>query len=390
MPARLRGALYSIPLLALVACGGGGTGTSVNPTANDPKPTTFTANFDPTVGEVPLPNVLATAATTTTLAPTAGVPFTPDKALVWLNQREAGNTNAVSGVNAPFYMAFSGTIDAATLNAGTVKVFQCLPDSPTSPSSLENNTLGFRDVSAQFTYQVLASGKEIYVTPQVPMLPGARYLYVVTTGLQDTAGHPAAPSGLFKDLEYVKGGATSYATDTTNLADTSDPTNPAGALGAALEPIAANVVSSGQVAFSGYRKVMWDLIASAASDASGKGAYGAGPTGISSRSQIALLGRTITTSVGFTQPDPVGSPSTLAPLETLMYAWANNAGTFTAGNGSRVWDNTVHNFQVIGSSAVPSGNPGSLADIFAAAGAPSTGVGMVAWGSFESADIQVD
>ena len=384
MLARFRGALLPIPLVLLVACGGGSSTSSVNPTANDPKAATY-AKFDPTSSEIPLPNVLLTGAVTTTLTPTAGVPFTPDKALVWLNQKEAGGTQAVSGVNAPIYMAFSRTLDPTTVNPSNIKVFQVLPDT-TSSSSLENTTLGFRDVSAQFTYQVLPSGSEIYLMPQVPMLPGSRYLYVATTAVLDSSGNAIVPSGLFKDLEYVKGGATSYATDTTNLADTTDPTNPAGALGAILESIAGNVTVSSQIVLSGYRKVMWDLIANDTADVTGRTAQGAGPTGIASRSQIALLGRTITTGVGFTKPDPVGSPSTLAPLETLMYAWANNAGYFSTG-ASRTWDNTAHNFQIIGTSAVPSG-AGSVAAIFGTI--PHSSVGLVAWGSFESADIQVD
>lgn len=395
MPARFRGALLASPLLLLLACGGGSSSSSVNPTANDPKSNTsaVSADFDPSTGNIPLPNVLLTAAATTTLTPVAGTPFTPDKALVWLNQQEAGGTHAVSGVNAPIYMSFSGTVDPTTVNASTVKVFQVLPDAPTNPSSTENGTLGFRDVSAQFTYQMLPSGKEVYLMPQVPLLPGSRYLYVATTGVHDTNGLAIGSSLVFGIEKYVKGGATSYATDTTNLGDLTDPTNPAAVLGQAtatqLESIAGNVTVSTQIAFSGYRKVMWDLIANGSSDVSGQTAYGAGPTGITSRAQIAVLGRMITTATGYTKPDPVGSPSTLAPLETLMYAWANNASYFST-SASRTWNNGVSNFQIIASSAVPSGNPGSLADIFTAAGAPSTGVGMIAWGSFESADIQVD
>lgn len=405
MPARFRGALLASPLLLLLACGGGSSSSSVNPTANDPtsNASAVSADFDPSTGNIPLPNVLLTAAATATLTPTAGTPFTPDKALVWLNQQEAGGTHAVSGVNAPIYMSFSGAVDPATVNASTVKVFQVLPDTPTNPSSTENGTLGFRDVSAQFTYQMLPSGKEVYLMPQVPMLAGARYLYVATSGVHDPSGKSIGSSLVFGIEKYVKGGAsvTSYAQDTTNLADLSDTTNPAAVLGQAtatqLESIAGNVGTSPTLAFSGYRKVMWDLIANGSTDVSGQTAYGAGPTGITSRDQIAVLGRMVMTGTGFTKPDPVGNPSVLAPLETLMWGWANNANLSSGIPGanfstaaSRTWNNGVSNFQVIASSAVPSGNPGSLADIFTAAGAPSTGVGMIAWGSFESADIQVD
>lgn len=380
MSARTRGALLSIPLLLLVACGGGSSTSSVNPTANDPKPASSgtKADFDPSTGNIPLPNVLLTAAATGTLTPTAGTPFTPDKALVWLNQQEAGGTNAVSGVNAPIYLSFSGAVDPATVNASTVKVFRVIPDSATNPSSTENNPLTFSDVSAQFAYQVLSSGKEVYLMPQAPLLPGARYLYVATTGVHDPSGLPVGSSLVFSIEKYVKGGATSYASDTTNLGDLTDPNNPAAVLGQStatqLESIAANVTVSSQIAFSGFRKTMWDLISASAT------------TGITSRDQIAVLGRMITTGVGYTKPDPVGSPSTLAPLETLMYAWANNASYFST-TASRTWNNGVSNFAVIGSSAVPSG-AGSVAAIFGSI--PHSSVGLVAWGSFQSADIQMD
>ncbi|HET6331207.1 MAG TPA: hypothetical protein VFF76_10515 [Holophagaceae bacterium] len=383
MPARFRGALLAAPIFLLVACGGGSSSAGVNPTANDPKPTTsgVTANFDPSTGNIPLPNVLATAATTTTLVPTAHVPFTPPQALVWLNQQEAGNTNAVSGLNAPIYISFSGQVDPATVNASTVKVFMVVPDAPSNPSSTENNALGFVDVSAQFTYQVLPSGQEIYLMPQVPMLPGSRYLYVATNGVHDTKGIAIGSSLVFGIEKYVKGGATSYATDTTNIGDLTDPANPAAVLGQAtatqLESIAGNVTVSGQIAFSGFRKTMWDLIAASAT------------TGITSHAQIAVMGRTITNATGFTKPNPA-STSALMPVETLLYAWANNAnvGATDFSNASaRHWSNGVANFQVIGSSAVPSG-AGSVAAIFG--GIPHSHVGTVSWGSFQSGDLQMD
>lgn len=402
MPARFRGALLTLPVFLLVACGGGSSSSSVNPTAGDPAPSTsaVSADFDPSTGNIPLPNVLLTATATSTLAPVAHTPFTPDKALVWLNQQEAGNTNAVSGVNAPIYMSFSGAVDPTTVTAATVKVFQVLPDSPTNSSSTENGTLGFRNVSAQFSYQVLPSGKEVYLMPQVPLLPGSRYLYVATNGVHDTHGVPIGASLIFGIEKYVKGGATSYGTDTTNLGDLTDTSNPASVLGQAtatqLESIAGNVTVSSQIAFSGFRKAMWDLIANGSSDVSGQTAYGAGPTGISSRAQIAVLGRMITTATGYTKPDPVGHASVLAPLETLMWGWANNAnltsgipGADFSTGASRTWNNGVTNFAIIGSASIPSG-AGSVSAIFGGAGAPYGHVGMVAWGAFESADIQMD
>ncbi|MBS1767024.1 MAG: hypothetical protein JST05_06430 [Acidobacteria bacterium] len=384
MPAKFRGALYSLPLVLLIACGGGSSTSSVNPTANDPKPTSSgtKANFDPSTGNIPLPNILATAATTTTLAPTAHVPFTPPQALVWLNQQEAGNTNAVSGLNAPFYISFSGQVDPATVNASTVKVFQVLPDSPTNPSSTENNPLGFLDVSAQFTYSVLSSGSEIYLMPKVPMLPAARYLYVATTGVHDPSGLPIGSSLVFSIEKYVKGGATSSATDTTNLADLTDPANPAAVLGQStatlLEQIAGNVTVSSQILLSGYRKTMWDLISAS------------GTTGITSRDQIAVLGRTITNATGYTLPNPASLPTTRLPLETLMWGWANNANlgaTDFSNANARQWNNDVSNFAPFASST-PVGTQIPVSAVFGSK--PHSHVALVCWGSFESGDLQMD
>ena len=397
MPARFRGAILAAPLLLLVACGGSAPTTAVNPTANDPHGTgggTSTSNvatWDPTTGNIPLPNVLVTAAVTSPVTPSAHVPLTPDVALAWLNQQEAGNTNAVSGVNAPIYLSFTGIVDPATVSPSTVKVFQVLPDNPASPSSTETNLLGFRDVSAQFTYQVLptvagvSAGTELYLMPKVPMLPASRYLYVITTGVKDQATGlsvgRALPFGFTLSQTPLVDGSGHSVTGVLSDAQAQQ-----------LEQVRANVTSGSTVVFSGYAKTAADLVASAAADASGKASAGAGPTGISSLNQIAVLGRTITTSTGFTKPDPFAiygstSGATTAPLETLMYAWANNAAPYFNTAASRAWTNGVTNFQIIGSSAVPSG-AGSVSAIFGSI--PHSAVGMVAWGAFQSADIQMD
>jgi hypothetical protein len=384
MPARFRGALLTLPVFLLVACGGGSSTSSVNPTANDPKPTTssVSADFDPSTGNIPLPNVLATAATTATLTPTAHVPFTPPQALVWLNQQEAGNTNAVSGLNAPFYLSFSGQVDPNTVNASTVKVFLAQPDTA-SPSSTENNPLGFVDVSAQFSYQVLPSGKEIYVMPKVPMLPASRYVYVATNGVHDMNGIGIGSSLVFGIEKYVKGGATSYATDTTNLGDLTDTSNPATVLGQStaslLESIAGNSMVSSQIAFSGFRKTMWDLIAASAT------------TGITSRAQIAVLGRTITNATGYTLPNPASLPTTRMPLETLLWGWANNANlgaTDFSNANARQWNNDVANFAPFATAGTPTGGQVPVSAVFGTI--PHSHVALVCWGSYESGDLQMD
>jgi hypothetical protein len=405
-----RGALLGLPLLLLLGCGGSLDVKSVPPPNSGDTGTTggTWAIFDPATSQVPLPNILATATTTSvtyTATPTPaagtvnvalGYPLSPDKALAYLNLKEAGGTQAVSGLNAPIYVGFSSALDPTTVNASTVKVFQIIPDTASS-SSTETATLGFRDISGMFTYSVLVSGKEIYAMPKVPLLPGTRFVYVVTDGVKDTGGKGVTSSLTFGWLKYVKGGATSYATDTTNLGDATDAANPAklaGASAAQLESICANVnAGPGVVALSGYRKLMWDLIANSAADVSGHA--GGGATGIAARANIAVLGRFITTGVGVTKPDPVGNPSSLIPLETALWGWANHANLSAGIPGadfstaeSRNWSNSVSNFQVIASSAVADPGAGSIGSVFGSI--PHAAVGQVAWGSFEGANLPID
>ena len=128
-------AFLGASLLALVACNGGGDSeASTIVTGTGSMPSSVTAVFDPSAGAVPLPNVLVTATTTSvtytaTSTPAAGtlnivpgVPLTPDKALAYVNLKEMGGTHAVSGVNAPIYIQFSGAIDATTVTSANLKV----------------------------------------------------------------------------------------------------------------------------------------------------------------------------------------------------------------------------------------------------------------------------
>ena len=374
-------AFLGASLLALVACNGGGDSEATTiVTGPGSMPSGITAVFDPSAGAVPLPNVLVTATTTSvtyTATPTPaagtlnivpGVPLTPDKALAYVNLKEMGGTHAVSGVNAPIYIQFTGAIDPATVTAANLKVFQVLPDAPTNPSSTENNALGFADVSGLFTYSSFAlvpstAGTGVYLLPKVPLLPGARYLYVVSNRVKDANGLAVSSSVYFEALK-----------STTALT---------GAV-AGLEPIRANALVSGtsDIQLSGYAKVMNDLIAASAT------------TTITKRAEIVLLGRFITTGAGYIPADPVGTPASRMPVETALWAYANNANLaattlkadFSTAE-SRTWVNGVNHFQLMGTSAVPSG-AGSISAIFGTV--PSAAVGFVGAGTFESADFQLD
>ncbi|MBK9798153.1 MAG: hypothetical protein IPP58_17040 [Holophagaceae bacterium] len=383
MHRRLNEAALGTLLLTLLACTGGGDSKAPTiVTGPGSMPSTTTAIFDPSTGAVPLPNVLVTATSTsitytatTTPAPgtlniTPGFPLTPDKALAFVNLKEMGGTQAVSGLNAPIYIGFNAAVDTATVNGSNIKVFQLLPDVPTNPSSTENNALGFVDVSGLFTFSTITltpSGVGVYALPKVPLLPGARYLYVVTNRVKDAAGLPVSAAPFFEALK-----------STTTLTGSF----------AALEPIRANALVSGtaNIQLSGYAKVMSDLIAATAT------------TTITQRGDIALLGRFITTGAGYIPTDPANPTPALAavriPVEMALWAWANNAPIpntvdFSSGE-SRTWSNAVSGFTQLASETA---TPGSVAAFYTANGlgtAPNAAIGLIAAGAFESANLQID
>ena len=323
--------LLGLPLALALGCGGGGDSEAPVPVTSS-TPSANTALFDPAHSVVPLPNILATAAAvdpistawfnpqtgaTVTGARPYGVPMQPSEALAYVAYREVGgpnygypdttySTHAVSGLNAPIYIAFGAAVNASTITPGTVKIFQVLPD---TNNLTANTALGFQDVSGLFNYTsstacpnagLQSSGKELLLFPRVPLTPGARYLYVVTNGVMDAA----------------TGGAISATPYFEALKSTVPLT---GAL-AALEPIRANTTtSSGAVLLSGYAKVMDDLIANAAADTTTK--TGAGATGIASRSVISLMGRFITTGAGGIRTLASDS-TTLKPMDAMLRAFA--------------------------------------------------------------------
>ena len=158
--------------------------------------------FNPSTGEIPLPNVLATATAADPLTGrAANKPMTPPEALAYINKYEVGSTNAVAGVNAPIYIRFSSPVDAATVTAANVKVFQLTPDTSSS-SSPENNPLGFTDISALFDFKYTAGGTDLFLFPKFPLSPGTRYMYVVTNRVLDAAsGKPVISSSYFEILK---------------------------------------------------------------------------------------------------------------------------------------------------------------------------------------------
>lgn len=395
MHPRLNQAILGASLLALLACSGGGDSKAPTiVTGTGQMPSSVQAVFDPLNKKIPLPNVLATAMVANpTLA--YGTPMTPDQALAYVAYNEVGgpnygypdntsSTHAVSGLNAPIYFAFSNAVKVDTVNASTVKVFQILVDS-NNTALTENAVLGFRDVSALFTYTATpsptspnpnpnagaqnGSTKEWLIFPKVPLTPGARYVYVVTDGVKDPADLPVTASPYFEALKSVTPLTTSFLTleavRKDNLLNNANPQNN----------------TTNPILLSGYYKVMNDLITNAAADTTSK--TGATATGIASRANITLMGRFITTGAGgirlLNTDGSTTSPTGLKPLDVIFRGFA--AGSFGA---AKTWNNSITIEAAMPAATYYSMLPAPLSS------APHSNLATVVIGTFHSADLAID
>ncbi len=390
MHSRLSQAALGSLLLALLACSGGGNSTAPNPDV----PSATAPVFDPGNSKIPLPNILATAVAPDPLtgaytshttgatvvgARPANTSMTPPEALAYVNKYEMGSTNAVSGVNAPVYMQFTAPVDATTVTAANVKVFQLTPDA----AGTENGALGFTDVSAMFSYHYVAGGTDLFLYPNFPLLPGTRYLYLVTSRVKDTAGKPIAASPYFDLLK--------------------SPTPLTGSL-AQLEQIRGDFLLNNAAAqnnltnpilLRGYYKTMSDLVAATAT------------TTVTKLGDITLLGRFITTGAGvmsLTTTSPSATGASRIPVESALRAFAFGSDNGLPGGllAAKAWDNTVTT-----SATFTAANNGNADPAVAATGtnaywgavltaahltvtpAPAT-VGTVILGTFNSADLSID
>jgi hypothetical protein len=244
-------------------------------------------------------------------------------------------------------------------------VFQVLPD---ANNLTENTTLGFQDVSALFNYTsstgcpnagLQSDGKTLLLFPQVPLTPGARYLYVVTSSVKDAA----------------TGGAISASVSFEALKSLVDPAVFPAPLNQ-LHPIWADSTSQGATLLRGYFNVMNDLITNASADTTSK--TGAGATGIASRAVISLMGRFITTGAGGIRALASDS-TTLKPMDAMIRAFA--AGQFGA---AKAWNNGITITAAMPASVYYSNLPAPLN------GAPNSHLATVVLGTFHSADLQID
>ncbi|HXE96246.1 MAG TPA: hypothetical protein VN642_07565 [Dongiaceae bacterium] len=353
MNARILRLLLYLSFILVTGCSSSDpSGTNISSNISDGN----AAIFNPLTGEIPLPNVLATAtandpltqyvdASGSVVARPANTPMTPPEALAYVNKYEMGSTSAVSGVNAPIYIRFSSPVDAATVTAANVKVFQLTPDSSSS-SSTENNPLGFTDVSALFDFKYTAGSTDLFLFPKFPLSPATRYMYVVTNRVLDAAsGKPVISSLYFDALKsrFELVGALSK-----------------------LEAVRANVMSGTNIKLSGYAKVMDDLITASAT------------TTVTSRNDIALMGRFITTGAGFVSKDAIG---TMMPVESALRAFA--AGATMGGLSGKSWTNSV-------TVTNPAGlTPAAYWSAAGAGTAPVT-VASVVTGTINSAQLSID
>lgn len=310
--------------------------------------------FNPSSGAVPLPNILATATAKDPLtqyvngsgsvvARPANTPMTPPEALAYVNKYEVGSTNAVAGLNAPIYIRFSAPVDATTVTPANVKVFQLTVDS----AGTENAPLGFTDISTLFTFKYTAGSTDLFLFPKFPLLPGTRYMYVVTNRVLDAATAAPVCSSTYFDL----------------LKSRFELVGPF----AALEPIRANKMSGSNVLLSGYAKVMDDLIAATAT------------TTIASRDQIALLGRFITSGAGFIPTDATNAASRI-PMESALRSFA--AGATLGGLTGKSWTNAVNSATTIPAAAYWTGA--------GLPGAPPASLANVVTGTINSAELSID
>jgi hypothetical protein len=335
--------LLLIPVLIAFGCSSGTSAPPAGATVSS-----NTAVFDPGAGNVPLPNILATATAADPLTGrVANKPMTPPEALAYVNLHEVGGTNAVAGLNAPIYIRFQKPVVPATVTPATVKVFQLGVD---SNGLTETGPLGFVDISAMFDFSYSAGGTDLHLFPKFPLQPGVRYLYVVTSGVKDAAtGGSLSGSFYFEALKA---------------------TTPLLGAFAGLEAIRDNVYADAGktvVKLSGYAKVMDDLIAAS------------GTTTITSRAQIAVLGRFITTAAGYVQTDAASAASRI-PVESALRAFA--AGAALGGLTGKTWTNAVN-----GATTIPAAAFWTGAGL---PGAPPSTLATVVTGSINSAQLSID
>jgi hypothetical protein len=351
-----------ILLLALAGCG------YDSAVSQDAAPNT--ALFDPAGGIIPLPNILATAAAKDPITqytdPATGevglrppnTPMNPQEALAYVDRYEAGGSGAVAGVNAPIYIRFARPLVPESVTGDNIKVFRIAADTA-APDATENQPLRFTDVTGQFSFSYPPGSSDVSLFPKFPLLPATRYLYLVSDRVRDaTTGGTVSSSVYFAALK-----------SSLPLAGPFQP----------LEAIRADRTDqAGNVLFSGYKKVLDDLTAAPAQ------------TSVSSRSQVALIGRFNTTGAQFIATDPAAPVASLVPVESALRAFAAGSG-LPGGLPGKDWIGAGLNSVTVTTPAglTPQGYWSAVLAGTGLSAVPPSSVGTVATGTFTSADISV-
>jgi len=146
---------------------------------------------------------------------------------------------------------------------------------------------------------------------------------------------------------------------------------------AGLEAVRANAkaANGSDVKLSGYAKVMDDLITKSAT------------TTITSRNDIALMGRFITTGAGFVSKDAIG---TMIPVESALRAFA--AGSTMGGLTGKTWYNPTDPAANLNTVTVttPAGLTPAAYWGAAGAGTAPASVSAVVTGTINSAELSID
>lgn len=160
----------------------------------------FYAKFNPAAGEIPFPtNLLFNGSTDGTLNIPVTDPANPADPRVAMNGLDGFSTVA------PMTAYFSGTLNAATVKAGsTVRVFEVVLTNPfldpKNPPFAVSEVK--RELTAGVDYEVGLLAQDVNqttltISPLLPLAPKTGYLVVLTDGIQDRGGYNALPSAVY-------------------------------------------------------------------------------------------------------------------------------------------------------------------------------------------------
>jgi hypothetical protein len=155
----------------------------------------FYAKFNPAAGEVPFPtNLLFSGSTDGTLNIPVADPANLADPRVAMNGLDGFSTVA------PVTAYFSGTLNAATVQAGrTVRVFEVVLTNPfldpKNPPFAVSEVK--RELQAGVDYEVGLLPQDVNqttltISPLLPLAPKTGYLVVLTDGIQDSGGYQRA------------------------------------------------------------------------------------------------------------------------------------------------------------------------------------------------------